>query len=378
MASARLLARVSPGASSVLAARRLADNPKAAFRTVSGLVLAVFLGTAIAVLMPALLAQPNTGGDPVLRDVLRIGYAQAGPGLPPQVGAEVVTTISGYANTKVIPMYRLPDGELPPTGLGNEPPDPSRAYDAVVGCSALAALPILGHCAPGIGTVKVMASRLFVDNPSAVRLPVVDSTNPAYTGGVDGLRLGTLLVTTPDAATLERVRTYLTVHTAFPAPSGSGPAQWVGNAWIPATFGEISTIRAAAYGAMERIAYTAVGLTLLIAACSLAVSSGAGTVERRRPFTLLHLAGTPMGSLTRVVLLESLLSLLSAALLAAVTGYALAATVIRTIGSKSSVPIPGAQYFVATGTGLVLSLAVISATLPLLHRLIRTDGARFE
>ncbi len=48
MRAALLLARVAPGAPSLLAARRLADNPRAAFRAVSGLVLAVFVGTLIA------------------------------------------------------------------------------------------------------------------------------------------------------------------------------------------------------------------------------------------------------------------------------------------------------------------------------------------
>ena len=38
-ASARLLTRLSGGASPLLAGRRLADNPKAAFRSVTGLVL---------------------------------------------------------------------------------------------------------------------------------------------------------------------------------------------------------------------------------------------------------------------------------------------------------------------------------------------------
>ena len=52
-AAARWCARVLNGASPLLAARRLADNPKAAFRAVRGLVLAVFLGTIVGVLVPA-------------------------------------------------------------------------------------------------------------------------------------------------------------------------------------------------------------------------------------------------------------------------------------------------------------------------------------
>jgi flagellar biosynthesis protein FlhB len=56
--AADLLPRFTKGASSIFAARRLADNPKAAFRSVSGLVLAVFLGTVVAALLPAVNATP--------------------------------------------------------------------------------------------------------------------------------------------------------------------------------------------------------------------------------------------------------------------------------------------------------------------------------
>src|SRR5262249_41517755 len=155
----------------------------------------------------------------------------------------------------------------------------------------------------------------------------------------------------------ERIRTYLTLHATLPAHPGMSPAQMVGNAWAPSTFGEVADVRAASYDALERIAYAAVGLTLLIAACSLTVSSGAGIMERKRPFTLLRLTGTPLASLTVVVLLEALLPLLSAAVLAGATGYVLAVAVIDTIGHKSTVPIPSPQYFVALGVGLLLSLA---------------------
>ena len=36
--------------------------------------MAVFIGTAIAVLLPGLLYPARTGGDPAVRDVLRIQY----------------------------------------------------------------------------------------------------------------------------------------------------------------------------------------------------------------------------------------------------------------------------------------------------------------
>jgi FtsX-like permease family protein len=229
---------------------------------------------------------------------------------------------------------------------------------------------------PGNARVKLAASYLFIDNAAAVKLPIVDATNQPYPAGTDQLRVGTLLVRTDDPVTLERVRTYLTTHASI-TPPVTGPQGWSINALVPATFGEIAATRQVVYDALEHIAFAAVALTLLVAGCSLAVSAGGGILERKRPFTLLRLTGTPMSSLARVVLLESVLPLVAAAVVAAGTGWALAATVATSL-SDSALPFPGWPYFATTGVGLVISLAVMLLTLPLLGRLTRTQTARFE
>src|SRR5256886_7314598 len=70
VAAARWCARVFNGASPLLATRRLADNPKAAFRAVRGLVLAVFLGTMVGVLVPAVETFSATANASALNNVL--------------------------------------------------------------------------------------------------------------------------------------------------------------------------------------------------------------------------------------------------------------------------------------------------------------------
>ena len=49
MAAARVMARRTSRPSALIAARRLADDPRAAFRAVSGLVLALFITTVAVV-----------------------------------------------------------------------------------------------------------------------------------------------------------------------------------------------------------------------------------------------------------------------------------------------------------------------------------------
>jgi hypothetical protein len=109
------------------------------------------------------------------------------------------------------------------------------------------------------------------------------------------------------------------------------------------------------------------------------VAAGGGLVERRQPFTLLRLAGTPTRTLAAVVLLESALPLLLAAALAACAGFGVAEPLIDALAMKStSIAMPGPVYFASLGGGLAASLLVILTTLPLLRRMTTPDNARFE
>ena len=67
---------------------------------------------------------------------------------------------------------------------------------------------------------------------------------------------------------------------------------------------------------MQRLIYIAVALTLIVAGCSLAVPVGGSLVERKRPFTLLRVTGTPTSTLYRVVFLEAVLPLVAATVVA--------------------------------------------------------------
>ncbi|HEY2313908.1 MAG TPA: hypothetical protein VGH96_09870, partial [Streptosporangiaceae bacterium] len=75
--AARLFGRIMTGAPAMLAARRLADNPKAAFRSVRGLVLAIFLGTVVAGLLPAIESISATPSATALSNVLLDGFTSA-------------------------------------------------------------------------------------------------------------------------------------------------------------------------------------------------------------------------------------------------------------------------------------------------------------
>src|SRR5262249_8998211 len=141
----------------------------------------------------------------------------------------------------------------------------------------------------------------------------------AYPGEPASLNLSVLMVRTSDRAVLEQVRTYLATHLR---PFSWHPGDAGGN--FPQTFGEVADIRDHSIEAAQRVVYIMVGVTLLVAGCSLAVAMGGGLLERKRPFTLLRLSGAPSRVLYRTVLLESLLPLAAAAVVAWAAGIAVA------------------------------------------------------
>jgi hypothetical protein len=386
--AARLTARLLPGAAPLLAGRRLADNPKGAFRSVRGLVLAVFLGTTVALLLPAANATTATPGARSLTSVLldpfvlapvcgnSVNCTGATPGdvqsaaspaeqrilmegLPPAAGAALVRQLDAIPGATTYPVYSIPQ-------------DASRSYrglwTGVLSCASLRQLAVLGRCRPGATAVMASTLNLYGDNPSDSTEAIASPASPAASGNFSGLYLQSVLVRVASPAVLERVRTFLATHTP---QSASGSA--------PRTFGEAVQARVAVGDTVQRLIDLAVALTLLVAGCSLAVAVGGGLVERKRPFTLMRVTGTPVAALYRVVLLEAVAPLVAAAVVAAGTAYLISALTLAKLAPKGT-PLPGlgARYFLTMAGGLALSLAVIAATLPLLGRLTRPGSVRFE
>jgi FtsX-like permease family protein len=404
-----LFSRLGKGASSLLAARRLADNPKAAFRSVSGLVLAVFLGTVLAGILPAVEALNATPAARALNNVLLDGFTaspvcgnnvncsgSAGPGptpagatgqqqrialegLPPAAGAALLSGLSAIRGTTVIPVYSLPQSGTAGPGGGPGPGGPGpgggvpggqiiEGGNGVISCAGLRQLAVLGQCAPGRTAVEVEAGNLFDDNPRFSTDPIANAFSPAGPADFSKLYLQDVLIKVRNAASLELARTYLVTHTAE-SPSGTAPR----------TFGEAVQARAGVADTVQRLLYIAVVLTLVVAGCSLAVTVGGGLIERKRPFTLLRVTGTSPGTLYRVVILEAILPLAAATIVAAVTAYGISVLTVAAIApAGTAVPVPGHTYYLMMGGGLLASLLIIGLSLPLLSRITGPGNIRFE
>jgi hypothetical protein len=422
MAIARILARVARGPSALLAARRLSDNPKGAFRTSAGLVLAVFAGSLVACIVPAFNAAQSTGAAAQLTNVLKVPLRN-GPGsagLDPKTGGQLVSYLDSQTGVTVVPIYANPAADPPPvttgpSGLpgGSHTLGPATATseahatvtpahplfgpsDSVVSCPAIRALPALGSCAPGVAAVQASFGELLsTDNPIYFNkdLPAVSHSSTLATERLAGLDVSALLVKTNNPDTLERVRTYLTDFEAAStesAPShfkgGGGLSEWQMGIIEPETFGEVAQIRNNDDKNVERVVLAIVALILIVAGCSLAVSVAGSLLDRKRPFTLLRLAGTPLKTLTRVVLLESIVPLVGATVVAAGVAIAIAEPPLRALFAANigkhqnfaSAAHPDLGYYMTMLGGLALSALVVLAAMPLLNRITRPENARFE
>jgi hypothetical protein len=352
MIGSRILARLTRRPATLIAARRLSDNPQAGFRAISGLVLAMFVTSAALAVISTIVANrwAPTGGAKAnnLVDIFRAERAVGPEGpIPDRVRSELISIpgVQGVAAVHV-PPDDTPRIQYP------------RPY-ALASCAELARTPAAGRCATGAEVAWVYPDLLGPAEP----IPVWP-TATITTERLGQLRLMSVVVVT-DGSTpaLERARTVL--EAAYPQP------------YVPYTEAEFEADAARVINQWKQLANVVILSSLVIAGCSLAVSVAGGLNDRKRPFSMLRLTGVPLGVLRRVVALESAAPLLVAAVVAAGTGF-LAAHLFLAAEMDYAVRPPGVAYYAIVLAGLAASLGIIAATLPLLRRITGPETARNE
>lgn len=357
LAGARLMARRTSRPAVLIAGRRLADNPRAGFRAVSGLVLALFVTSVAVGVITTIDAYGGTGwgrhvspGGAAERDTLLDRFATYTPSGPRFVASVPASLLRELRSTPGVHGVTVIHAE------------PGRTSDGsaigVVSCAQLAGTPALGRCPAGADTATLG------DDFGWSQGGVTGTVWPAATvssGRLRQLPVQAVAVAGDGPAAVERARTVLGL--AYPYR------------YAPITITENLTQSHRLTAAYQQLANVVILTSLPIAGCGLAVSVVAGLNDRRRPFSLLRLAGTPLGMLRRVVTLESAVPLLVLAVVSIGTGFATAGLFLRS-QMRESLQAPGAGYYLIVLAGLAASLAVIASTLPLLRRLTGPDIAR--
>jgi hypothetical protein len=382
MVSSRLMIRRANRPSTLIAARRLSDNPQAGFRAISGLILALFAGSVAVGLITTINAY-NGGPKTTAADRSTIvedftDYSTSPPSTPVRsVSARTLNELNTMPGVRIVTLVRAnPDtSNYPPPGVPgvarqHRVGHPNGARTAItyfggpglgiVSCSELVADPALGRCLPGAKTATIVPSLIG----SKLEPPIWPPAATLTSSQLQKLPIQMIAVgTNGTTAAIEQVRTDLELvySTRF----------------LPATIAETkannnNTKQVDGY---RRLADVMVLGGLAIAGCTLAVSLVSGLNDRRRPFSLLRLSGAPIGVLRRVVTLESAAPLLIGAAASMVTGFLAAYLFLRAQLSETLQP-PGTEFYVVVAVGLLASVGIIISTMPLLERITGPETAR--
>lgn len=356
----------------LLAGRRLRSDPKAAYRSVSGIVLAVFVGSMALTLLPSF--ETFAGGGRSFKDsvlYLDVPTAQAAdrqkritdelarggtnatvakasrvtletPGGSTYSGL-VISCPDAAAVTRMAvglcagpPAIRVdPATQLPTSGLQVQP-DQTAGVDAEPPKFGLPA--------------DVLTRPLGGQDPELSNSVLID---PALVPELANVGESTLVVNPATDADREKVRTAL----ALALPGDSFNSRELRLEEQQTTLGDLKRV-------------TAIGLSLaaLLAGSSAAITAASSVVDRRRTFGALIAAGTPVRMLGRALRTEAALPALVATLGAGAGGIAIGVALLGLFSENAAVVIDG-WIFAPVVLGVAVAVLASASSGPMLRRI---------
>ncbi|MBF9134998.1 ABC transporter permease [Plantactinospora sp. S1510] len=334
---AHLAARGVRGTAGVIAMNRIRQHPRATFRAVSGLVAAVFMVSVFAAAVTTVTAQSAQadGSDRLAKSTVLAYLATR-----PTEADAAITQASRVAHTPGVTV----------AAIGHHHPE-----EGVVFAASDAAR--LGLPVPAGADHVQVASDYFEGGPPVVSATAAPDTAPAIL----------LIATDGTASSTERARTAVLrsgVRLALP----------------PATRTELAA------SALQTTANRYAGLTglgmlvaTIISAVSLAVSTTAAILDRKRVLGLLRLTGMPVSTLRRVILAETALPLATVFALCIGLGFLAAWCVVAGLTEgRRTVSWPDRSYFLALAASLLLAAAAVAGTFRTAHKNTEISVTRYE
>ena len=361
--SARLARRGARSAAQVISLGRLAQHPRAAFRAVGGLVVAVYAVTlfAVAITAAAGTTTPAQGAGYLSTTTL---YATAGPADPAALGAAAgrLDDVEGVRTVAVASM-EVPRGSGSSGSSGSsqdQEEDPDEDQDA-----AYTRLVLSVEDARALGAADAQSDTGWVSVSSRWLADAAADPLPAEAPG-EGPAPAVLLVgTNGGAGALERARTAMETSdldlTMYPLTRSD----------------RVEVMAMALENQFAALGYIGILIAAGVSTASLAVSAVASLLARRRVLSLLRLVGMPRDVLRRSVAYETLLPV--ATVLALSIGAAVyTAWVLVTGTSSRGIDWPAGSYYVVVGACLALTGAAIAASARAAGRMVSGGTVRFE
>jgi hypothetical protein len=333
-------------ASTVIAASRIRRTPVAVFRSVSGLVIAVFMVSVFA------------GGVSAIETV---DPPQARPGLLPPTSVSALVA-PAYAPERVTAVARSTErlAGIRTATIGYAPTPLGQSENMDIYIAATDA-PSLGFGDPGAEKIVSFDASLlnsWTSEPVPLTAAPVDS--------LAGMVPVVMVVSTDGTpAAIDRARTALNASGVTATP-GTSPADL-------ATMSSSRLIQG-----LAALAYIGVFVAVVISGISLAVSTAAAVLDRKRVLGLMRLMGMPVSVLRKVIVQEAAVPLLTVLLLSVGLGFLVAWLMITSLGGGRTIAWPGTEYYAALSISLMLALAAVTATFGLIRPHTALTATRFE
>lgn len=337
--TARIAARGAHRTAGVIAMNRMRQHPRATFRAVSGLVAAVFLVSVFSAGITTVAEEALPEDSEHLSPSILIGWLSPPP--PDDAGA---TASSTTAVTATASRIARTDG-VTATAIGNSHPEGGAVFTAADATRVGLPNP---H---GASHIQVTGSPfgggpLVTDSPLSGGPP---ATRPATTPGPTPRIL--LVATDGTTHSVERARTAILgseLRLSYPPMTQADHegARW--QTWADR---------------YANLGHLAVLVATLISAVSLAVSSIAAILDRKRVLGLLRLMGMPASTVRRVIVAEAALPLGTVFALCVGLGILTAWCLVAglTEGRRTITWLPP-SYYLILATSLALAATAVLAT----------------
>lgn len=330
----RLMAHRTRSVTTLLACKRIASQSKRVFRSVSGVVLALFAGsfylTSVGGLAEYSANAVNNNGYSQLKDNTAIVMSDVLP-----TGFEAQLRQQRYVQSAT-PIGSTDKGDL-------------------VSCQNVATY--TRHTCPTNAKPTDMALINF-DAPVIDKVKIIEST-PAT--------LGTSYLVHLDSNNhLDQLRSFVAEKT------GVDTATYV----VSGTYAQIPIINPIIME-LASLAYAGMGVTLFVAIASLIVSTIGGLLERKRSFATLRLGGMTVAQMKRTVMIESLIPLISVSIVACGLGIWVGMVFISAL-SDSVKPMITPLYGGIVVGSLILAILAIWSVVPMIDKITRPEENQTE
>lgn len=335
---ARLMARRTHSAMTLLATKRIALQSSRIFRSVSGVVLALFAGSFYLTGTSGI-AQLSTDA------VANNGYSQL---------KDAVATVSGDVQ------HVLPAGfdtQLRQQSYVSSVTTSLATEDGgnLIDCQSLAVYTRL-TCPNGSRPSDTVLLHFDASTVKSVEIlkdkPATVNTN--------------YLVKLNSNDNLDQLRSFVARNI------GDSSAAFV----VSGTYAQLPVLNPV-IPELANLAYVGMGVTLFVAIASLIVSTIGGLLERRRSFVTLRLGGMTVAQMKRTVMIESIIPLISVSLLACGLGVWVGWVFVSAVSRSAKLTLTPLYFCIVIGSLLIATLA-IRQILPMLGKITRPEENQTE